>query len=118
MRRTLEERKALLARLPWVTLLPSSAAEHRCEGIKWSTVALRDVYARGGKPARGIQDRSRCKRRGWFRFRALKPRGAYPPMPGTSGIYCYDHVAKQISDHQKEHERFVRWLEKNAPDWT
>lgn len=111
--RTLAERKALVARLPWVKVLLSSAPEVRCEGIKWGTVALSDLYARGGKPARGIQERSRCKRRGWYRFQALKARGAYPPMPGTSGVYCFDHLCMQIMDHEKERRRFDRWLEQN-----
>lgn len=115
--RTLAERKALVARLPWVSVLQSSAPETRCEGIKWSTVALSDLYARGGRPARGIQERSRCKRRGWFRFTALKPRGKYPPLPATSGVYCYDHLCMQIGDHEKERDRLDRWLAKSAPDW-
>lgn len=111
MRRTLEERKALLARLPWVTRLSPSAPERRCEAIKWGKISLRD--ARSGY----TPEKAKCKRRGWYRFTALKPRGAYPPIPGTSGVYCFDHLAMQISHHQKEHERLVRWLEQNAPDW-
>jgi len=111
----LKERKDLLARLPWVTRLPSSMPEHRCDGIKWGKAAMRDIHSRGGKPARGIQERAKCKRRGWFRFTALKPHGNYPPMPGKSGFYCYDHLAMQIQGHPKEHERFRRWLEQNEP---
>ena len=112
--RTLKERKDLLARLPWVTRLSPSAPEHRCEGIKWGKVAVSDLYPRGDKPARGIQERAHCKRRGWFRFRALKARGNYPPIPGKSGVYCYDHLCMQIGDHEKERARFDRWLEQNG----
>lgn len=115
--KTLEERKALLARLPWVTRLPSSAAEHRCEGIKWSHMSLAAgrAYHREGRSE--LPERARCKRRGWYRFRALKPRGKYPPVEATSGVYCYDHVAIQIGDHEKEHARLTRWLEQNEPSW-
>lgn len=110
MSRTLEERKALLSRLPWVTRLPSSAPEHRCEGIKWSHMSLTAgrAYRREGLSA--VPKRARCKRRGWFRFTALKNQG-------TSGVYCYDHVAIQISDNDREHARLTRWLEQNASNW-
>lgn len=114
--RTLTERKALLARLPWVTRLPSSSPEHRCEGIKWSHLSLTAMRAwrRDEAP---LPERAHCKRRGWYRFIALKPRGKYPPHPATSGVYCYDHLAMQIGDHEKEHARLLAWLEQNAPDW-
>lgn len=118
MRRTLEERKALLVRLPWVKTLPSSAAEHRCEGVKWSSMTHKamQAYHREGLP--GLPERARCKRRGWYRFTALKPRGSYPPPEATSGVYCYDHLCMQIGDHEKERERLDRWLVKNSPEWT
>lgn len=108
--RTLAERKALVTRLPWVTALPSTT-EHRCEGIKWGKMSLRDARSDA------VPERAHCKRRGWYRFRALKPRGNYPPPEATSGVYCYDHLVMQISDHEKEHERLLRWLERNEPDF-
>jgi hypothetical protein len=115
--RSLAERKALVARLPWVKVLPSSAPETRCEGIKWGKVALRDIYARGGQPARGIQEKAKCKRRGWYRFTALRSRGAAGQGTATSGVYCYDHLTMQIGDHEREHDRLRRWLEQNEPSW-
>lgn len=111
--RTLEERKALMIRLPWVGLLP---APQRCDGIKWSQLSIKAMRAWHRGEA-DLPDKARCKRNGWYKFRALKPRGAYPPPEATSGVYCYDHLAMQISDHPKEHERLRRWLEQNAPDW-
>lgn len=115
MRRTLEERKALLARLPWVAL--QAAPTPRCDGIKWSKMSLRDsrTYHREGLEA--LPDRARCRRQGWYGLRALKPRGSYPPPEATSGVYCFDHLCMQISDHPKEHDRLRRWLEQNEPSW-
>lgn len=108
--RTLAERKALFARLPWVRLLPEGGVEHRCEGIKWSHMSLKAgrTYYREGLAS--VPERARCKRRGWYRFRALKNQG-------TSGVYCYDHLTMQIGDHDREHARLRRWLEQNAPEW-
>lgn len=113
--RTLAERKALVARLPWVKRL--TTPQERCDGIKWGKVALGDLYARGGKPARGIQERARCKRRGWYRFKALKRSTRFPAPEADSGVYCYDHLTMQIGDHPREHARLRRWLEQNEPSW-
>lgn len=112
-RLSLEERKNLLASVPWVTRLKTPT--ERCDGIKWSTVSLRDLYAWGPKnqnPPRGIQDHSRCQRQGWFKFKALKRSWA------RSGTYCYEHAAKEIQDHYEEHKRFLRWQEKHRPEET
>ena len=108
MRLTLEQRKNLLAELPWVKRLKEPV--ETCDGVKWSTVALRDLYSMGNQPARGIQDRSRCTRRGTFRFKALKRSWA------RDGVYCYLHAWKEIHDHPEESERADRWMRKNHPE--
>jgi hypothetical protein len=103
--------------LPWVKVLPSSAAEHRCEGIKWSKASLRDGRAYRQEGLSALPERAKCKRRGWFRFTALTARGAIGQGTAKSGVYCYDHLAMLISYHDREHDRLRHWLEQNAPDW-
>jgi len=68
--------------------------QEHCEGIKWSTVALKDLYAYGDKPARGFQERSRCRNKGVWRFVALKAQGS--AWPATSGVYCWSHLLQQM----------------------
>lgn len=104
---SLKERKALVAELPWVTLLKKP--QERCDGIKYGKVALRDIFEMNGKPPRGIQERARCKRQGWYRFKSLKKSW------GTDGVYCYSHLSQQFHDND-EHKRVDRWMRKNHPE--
>lgn len=106
MRRTLPERKKLAEVLPWVKQLKKPTP---CDGIKWSTVALGDIYSIGNKPARGIQDRSRCKRQAYWHFTKLK-RNVW----GKSGNYCWTHLTMQLHDYEEERVRYMRYLEKRG----
>lgn len=103
----------LLKHVPWVKVLKE---EVPCEGIKWGTVALKDLYDHGpdqSRTARGIQDKSRCKKKARWHYRALKPRGDHRDWGiGTSGNYCWHHLAQQIQ-HDKELRRFNTWANRN-----
>ena len=107
--RSLENRKLDLARLPWVTPLK---APQPCEGIKYGTVATRDLFPWGpgrSNPARGIQDKSRCKNLAHWRFKGLKRDG------GRSGTYCWAHLMSMgIYGSMNEDERSRRWYAKNG----
>lgn len=112
----LETRKRVIARMPWAVrlLIP---AEH-CDGIKWGTVALKDLYEHGPRsnpsPARGIQERSKCKRRGEWQYVAAKPRDPYTHV-ATSGTYCWTHMWSEILNHPTDYARYMRWIRDNLP---
>lgn len=110
--RSLVERQELAASLPWVSRLVIPT--ERCEGVKWGTVALCDLYARGDRPARGIQERSKCKRKGWWQFVAAKPRDPYD-HPGDTGTYCWTHLVSQLL-MPAEHRRNQEWLDSHQPE--
>lgn len=113
---SLEDRKAIMARVPWVTrrslLVP-------CDGIKWGTVALRDLYNWGPNsknPPRGIQERSRCKVRAEWYFVALDwfrtPNGW-----AKNGNLCWSHLIAMTYYSYEEDERMNAWLRENGfPD--
>jgi hypothetical protein len=108
------ERQAFMAGLPWATKL-AKPKEH-CEGIKWNTVAMKDICASGSRdrqlPPRGLQDRSRCKNKGWWRFRALRLRGAWAHS-AKSGTYCWAHLVQQTCGTPEEEARFIKaWKER------
>ena len=104
--KSLEERKALVARIPWVKKLREPVA---CDGIKWSTVALRDLYGTRTTEARGIQDRSRCKKRASWHFRPLKRSDA------REGNYCWSHLIYQgLFCDQDEMDRTDKWFARHA----
>lgn len=93
-------------RLPWVKRLKDPVP---CQGVKWSTVALRDLYVMHGKQPRGIQERSRCKNRAGWRFTALKRSSA------KSGDYCWAHLLSAGLAHDpQEDERTRRWFARNG----
>lgn len=93
-------------RLPWVTELKDKTLP--CEGIKWGTVALKDLYpSSSGKSPRGLQPRSRCKNKARWYFKALKKSRA------MTGNYCTIHLVCAIDNHEEEVERVTRWLKKN-----
>lgn len=98
-----EERLRLLRAVPWVSELDRSTP---CQGVKWSKVALRDLYSIGGKPPRGLEPEAHCKRRARWRFVALEHSHA------TSGDYCTSHLlAAGLYADNDETERAERWLD-------
>lgn len=104
---TKEERQAFIVGLPWITKL-AKPKEH-CDGIKWGTVAMKDIYPSGPRanqlPARGFQERSLCKNKGRWKFRALRLRGAWA-QPAQSGAYCWPHLMQKIYYNDEETARF------------
>ncbi len=100
---SLDERKAFLSTLPWVD--PIRAGEEvPCQGIKWGTVALRDIFAWGpgeSRPPRGIQDRSRCRLRARWRYEA------HPDGDAVSGAYCWHHLWVQVHHHPADDDRML-----------
>lgn len=109
-----EDVKKNLLMLPWVKPVKRDV---QCEGIKWNTVALKDLYPRGTEPARGFQPRSRCKRKAKFVFRATKRLRVWD-SPATSGSYCITHASMQINDHGAEYRRASKWWDKNGWWWN
>ena len=101
-------RKNLLA-LPWVKPVKGAAP---CEGIKWASLAMKDVGAamRGELP---VGHRSRCKRRAKFVFRATKRTREFETR-GVSGAYCTTHASQQILEHGAEYRRANAWWDKNG----
>ena len=112
---TKKERMVFVTGLPWVTKL--KVPIDRCEGIRWSTVAMKDIYPSGPRadqvPARGFQDRSLCKNKGWYKFKALRPRGAFA-YEAKSGTYCWSHLMTQIYSTPQEESRFNKSLESRS----
>lgn len=102
---TAEDTKKNLLALPWVKPVKHDTP---CEGIKWNTVALKDL-----NPERGFQPRSRCKRKAKYAFKATKRRRAWESL-ATSGKYCVTHVSMQIMDHPAEYRRANAWWDKNG----
>lgn len=107
--RSLAERKLNAERLPWV----KRVEPRPCEGIKWGTVALRDLYEWGPikdpRPARGIQAKSRCKKQGRWQFTALKKSHA------RDGVYCYHHlISHGLYCDMDEQDRTSLWYLKNG----
>lgn len=95
-------RHGWLEALPWVRKLKKPTA---CDGIKWGKVALSDLYPRGGKPARGIQDRAKCKKNAWWHYKALETSDAFH----REGNYCFYHAAALLYDNEQERwERYVK----------
>ena len=96
-----------MGKVPWVTRLTKP---HKCDGIKWSTVAMKDLYPSGpggSTPARGIQDKSRCKMNAYWRFKALRSSTA------RSGVYCYTHLIYQgVYANMEEEARLTKWYER------
>jgi len=92
--------------LPWVTALK---LPWPCDGIKWSTVALRDIFNYGPagdrKPPRGIQPRSRCKKTARWSHKGLGSEGR-----GTRR-FCWDHLISQgLFGSEAEERRTQRWF--------
>ena len=99
----------VFACMPWVTRLKKPRP---CDGIKYSTVALKDIYEWGPRdnpqPPRGIQDKSRCKKLAWWKFRALKKSYA------EDGNYCWPHlISAGLFRDTYEETRTKRWWQNN-----
>jgi hypothetical protein len=103
------ERQHNMLRLPWVRKLKKPV---KCDGIKYGTVAMKDLYDYGpgqSIPARGIQDKSRCKNNAWWHFKPLKKSYA------KEGNYCWSHLLAQgVFGAQEEHDRMNKWYDKNG----
>lgn len=103
-------------RLPWVRrLYPGENLP--CDGIKWGTVALRDLYPWGpglSRPARGIQAKSKCSRRAQWHFRAKgeKSPGTTPRVSHRhrSGNYCLSHLISEGFGSMEEEARADKWF--------
>jgi hypothetical protein len=96
-------------RLPWVKRVDPRP----CEGIKWGTVALKDLYpwgpANDRQPPRGIQPKSRCKNTAYWHFTAR------PASHAKSGHYCWTHlVAAGVYADEVEMARTDAWFERNG----
>lgn len=106
------------ARLPWVKRLRKP---EQCDGIRWSTVALRDIYMHGpgGKvPPRGIKPSSRCSKPAWWRFRPLARydlswRYLRDGQARVHRYYCWQHLVCAGMGPMEEQERIRRWLARN-----
>ena len=82
-----------------------------CEGIKWGTVAVRDVHTWGpgrSNPPRGFQPRSRCKKQGWW---VITPRraAAWPDGITEEKVLCWDHFINEFQSHSKDHVLLTKW---------
>lgn len=106
-------RAEFFRRLPYVTELRGKH-DIPCDGIKYSKVALSDLYAMRGKPARGIQPRARCKNRARWRFTATR-RLRYSETPAKSGNYCTPHLSLELWQRPAEARRAGKWFAKLYP---
>ncbi len=118
---TSKERQALAERLPWVRRL---TLVWPCDGIKWGTVAGRDIFKWGPKnanPPRGIQPKSRCRKTARWSFRPLASQVSRFEQESLVGgapgrrvrHYCWDHlIAAGIYGSMAEEQRANRWLDK------
>ena len=90
---------------------PISDTDTPCDGIKWSKVAMRDLYSMRGQPPRGIQPHARCRRKAKFALKATKRARAFESA-AASGNYCREHMSMEIYDHEPERRRYMAWLDK------
>lgn len=84
-----------------------------CQGIKWGTVALRDIFDMHGRPARGFKDSSRCKRRAQM---------IYTRSDGTEFAGCWTHLEsgwKSMSGRTRdEHDRELARVTRAYNKWV
>lgn len=98
---TREERKAILASIPWVDRLEKPKP---CEGYRWSSMPLKAIYTMGGKPPVG-KEKWRCKKLAHWRFRAKRNSWA------KTGNYCWSHLFSSGLHHdQIESDRLDEWM--------
>jgi hypothetical protein len=104
-----ERQKRILARVPWIRKLSIGT---RCDGIKWSKVPLKAVYAIAGRKPTGITDQYRCRNMAHWKFTALKTSKMHP---ATSGTYCWQHLMNLgIYYNSEETTRFQEWMAHEA----
>lgn len=112
-----EERQRIVAEMPWVTRLSLSTS---CDGIKWSRVALRDIFTWGprlSRSPRGIQEKARCRRTAWWGIRLV---GDHPVRGGARSRrarFCWLHLVSQgLHGDESESARTRRWIAANHPE--
>lgn len=104
-------RRARFAELPWVRMLRGDRP--RCEGIKWGTVAMKDLFAHGVRdtvPARGIQESSRCRRPAEFAYRFTQTTMAQSQPRTWHGHVqrpnlCWLHASQMMYDYEEHRVR-------------
>ena len=101
----LKKRQHFISRVPWVTRLTTPV--DRCDG-----------YRRGQMPIKALSDpelreKYRCKRRGWWEFRAIpKSRRSAWGNYGSGGTYCWLHLwSAGLACGMDEDERLQAWAE-------
>lgn len=108
---TIEQKRIIALSMPWVLELSEPAL---CDGIKWSTVAIRDIYTTGvknPKPPRGLQPRSLCKKLAHFMFEYMTPTLRRDGTRGTTVKVCWWHLVHSCLYGDMEHEeRTLVWL--------
>lgn len=103
------ERQQMVLALPWVTRVARNVAK-RCDGLRYGEMPL---YALE------LSDEERrarwgCKNLGHYRFRSLKPRGAWSHR-AKDGAYCWSHlVSLGIFYSMEEEARTLRWWRKHG----
>jgi hypothetical protein len=100
-------RQAFLYSLPYVQRVPTLKLQ-RCEGIKWGDVHLKHLYAHGPRanplPPEGIPEHAKCKKKGFWKFKALKN------SHGRDGVYCLVHLYTEgITVDELERERTEKY---------
>lgn len=99
---SLKQRKAYLAKIPWVRILKKSTI---CTG--WHNKSF-------GK--------KQCPNPAYYSFKHHKARPALPwprcQHTGEMGHYCWSHlISRGFYDGMCEEARFDKWTKKNPPPW-
>ena len=83
----------------------------KCDGIKWGTVSLKDLFEHGPHrdplPPRGIQEKSRCRTPAHWVYKAL-PRYTRDVWvwPAQSGSYCWSHLFATVESAPRDYKRW------------
>lgn len=87
-----------------------------CEGVKWSQVAFKHLYAHGpgqAVPAEGIPDRAKCKRMAKWHFAPLRKSRA------RKGNYCWTHLVHAgLWADMDEEAATKRWGRRHHSLWV
>jgi hypothetical protein len=111
---TLRQRKELASRIPWVR---RRSVRSPCEGIRYSTVALRDIYTwgpQGLNPPRGIQERSRCRLNAEWNIVLLRRRLLNTGYLSWTADLCWRHLLTFMSSSSEDEDRLNNWLRANG----
>ena len=82
-----------------------------CEGIKWGTVAIKDIHTWGpghSNPPRGIQPRSHCKKQGWWVITPRRAAFGYDSIKEEK-VLCWDHFVNELQSHSKDLVLLNKW---------